>query len=51
MKNKDLIEIIFMILFIILIIIFVIKASKDCNNRGGRLVRGYCISSEVIKWK
>ena len=49
MIKKDLIEIIFMILFIILIIIFVIKLSKDCNDRGGQLVRGYCISSEVIK--
>lgn len=49
MKNKDLIEIIFTILFIISIIIFIIKLSKDCNNRGGQLVRGYCISSEVIK--
>lgn len=49
MKNKNLIEIIFTILFIVLIIIFVIKLSKDCNDRGGQLVRGYCISSEVIK--
>lgn len=49
MKNKDLIEIIIMAIVIVAIITFVIKASKDCNNRGGRLVRGYCISSEVIK--
>lgn len=42
-------QLIVIIIIIVVCIFLMVKAINDCDKKGGTLVRGYCVSNEVIK--
>lgn len=47
--NENLIGLILSIIAIILFIIVLNTKVKECHDKGGKFVHGYCVSNEVIK--